>query len=305
VARRNTRLLRKLPWGLRHAMPRLGFQRRRDGSFVFFPGPFSVTGAYAVPDDALEATAQAARLYRKRSQSLYALVIAVCVLPAAYFARALSIEISAAFDADRAAIETALRLAGLLLGLLACFILSRLRRQIFARRHLQDFAYLPDEARAVLFRPRRAYGPTDLRGAALGIATLAIAAWVLHLQGFQAAYAEAGRWALVVEAEILALVALGVAYCGFLLIHAGRVRRPGVAHAQARERWAEMEVATGWQRRGQRPPGPRPLIWRLLLPDFGSGDAARALERLWVVIVWSLLLSIPLSLLVAYAAGKL
>jgi hypothetical protein len=286
-------------------MPRLGFQRRRDGSFVYFPGPFALRGAYALPDAALEAIARAAREHRKRNQSLLALVLAACLLLGAFSAYPLSVEISASFDADRAAVEKSLRLACLLAGLLAGFLLLRHRRRRFARRHLAGFAFLPEEPRAVLFRPRTVYTPLDLRLAGLGIAFLAVLGWLAHLRGFTAAYTEGGRWAVVVEAEIAVLLALLLGHCGFLLRHAGRLRRRRVAFADATERWAEMEIASGWQRRGEKPLGPRPLIWRVLLPDFGHGPLAGLAERAWIGLVWGTLLTTLGVLLVLGVEGKL
>lgn len=301
MARKNSQLLRKIPWVIRHAMPRLGFQRRRDGSFIYFPSRFSLTGAYEVPDAALAATAKAAHAQQRWWNGLYALAMAACVLLGALAARPASIEISATFDADRASIETALRLAGVLGGLLAVALLAALHHRIFARRHLRGFAFAPQERRAVLFRPRRSYGPRDLRRVGLGGSAAAVVAWGFHLRDFPAAYAEGGRWALVVEAQVLLLFALALGYCIFMLRFAGRVRRRRAVHADASEGWAQMEIATGNQRRGKkRTPEPRPLIWRFLFPDFGSGRAANKLELVWKFFAWPaflLLFGILLELL--------
>ncbi len=281
-------------------MPRLRFQRRRDGSFVYFPSPFSVTGAYEVPDEALADTVRAAHAWRRRAVTFYTLTMAFCILGGALAARPLSIEISATFDADRATIETALRLAGLLMALLSGALLSVLGRRSFAHRHLPGFKFAANEPRAVLFRPRVVYGAGHLRATALAAIAAALTFWGIRLYRFPAAYAEGKSWAYVVEAEVACLVMLAVAYCVFMLVHARRLRRRRARHADASEIWAEMDVASGWQkRRRERKPGPRPLIWRILLPDFGSGMLANRLERAWTGLVWSVLF---LTLLIAWLA---
>lgn len=282
-------------------MPRLRFQRRRDGSFVYFPGAFSVTGAYEVPDDALADTARAAHDWRRWGITLYTLTLAFWILGGALVARPLSIEFSAAFDADRATIETALRLAGLLAALLLVALLSEVRRRRFQRRHLRGFAYAADERRAVLFRPRVVYGASDVRGTALGMIAAVLVFWGVRLYRFPAAYAEGKSWAVVVEAEVACLVMLAVAYCVFMVRHARRLRRRRAKHADASEIWAEMDIASGWQkRRRKRKAGPRPLIWRILLPEFGYSRAANKLEVIWMIVVWPLALLFFAVLLEVY-----
>lgn len=286
-------------------MPRLRFQRRRDGSFVYFPSPFSVTGAYEVPDDALADTARAAHAWRRYATTLYTLTLAFWILFGSFAARPLSIEISATFDADRATIETALRLASLLAAILSAGLLSHFRRHRFARRHLQGFVFAADERRAVLFRPRVVYGAGDLRLTAMGAIVAALTFWGIRLYRFPAAYAEGKSWALLVEAEVACLVMFAIAYCIFMLRHARRLRGRRAKHADASEIWAEMDIASGWQkRRRKRKPGPRPLIWRILLPDFGSSGAAGKLEMVWMIIVWPIALLL-LGLFLELYLGRL
>lgn len=274
-------------------MPRLRFQRRRDGGFVYFPNPFSVIGAYEVPDAALADTARAAFAWRRRARTLYTLTMVFWILLGWLSARPLSIEISAAFDADRATIETALRLAGLHAALLSVALLSWLRRRHFARRHLQGFVFAAKEQRAVLFRPRPVYGAGHLRLTALCAMTAALTFWGIRLYHFPAAYTEGKTWAFVVEAEVAGLIMFAVAYSFFMLRHADRLRRRRSKQADASEIWAEMEIASGWQKRSRkRKPGPRALVWRILFPDFGPIYAAGKLEAAWMLVVW------PLAILV-------
>ena len=288
------RAMRAIPWVVRRAMPRLGFQRRSDGSFVYFPGLLSLSGSYEVPAEHLGAVARAAYRQRRTTRSLSAVAMAACILLGWAASRPLSIEIMIALDADRATIEEALRLGMLCFGLLAVAVIGRFRQQRFVHRHLREFRFAPTERRAVVFRPGPRVGAGGLRLTGLAGIVLAIALWGFHIRAFTEAYAEAGAWALLVEAQILLLLIPVVAYCIFIIRNAERVPGNKVAGADARERWAQIAVGSRLQKRGgEKGPkeAPSALVWRVLFPDFGSGPLARRVEAMWILVVWGVAIS--------------
>lgn len=288
------RAMRAIPWIIRRAMPRLGFQRRSDGSFVYFPGLLSLSGAYEVPAEHLGAVAGAAYRQRRTTRSLSAIAMAACILLGWFVSRPLSIEIMIALDADRASIEKALRLGMLCLGLLAVAITGRCRSRWFAQRHLSGLRFAQKERRAVVFRPGPRVGAGGLRLTGLAGIVLATALWWFHIRGFAEAYAEGGAWALLVEAQILLLVMPAFAYCIFIIRNAERLPGKKVAGADARERWAQIAVGSELQARGRKGDprdAPRALVWRILFPDFGSGPVASRVTAMWMLVVWGVVIS--------------
>ena len=285
-------------------MPRLGFQQRKRGRFVFFPSPFSFTGAYEIPNAELPAIARAVFDQHRRSVVLYAMILAACLLLPWLAWRFLPFADLGGTE-ERAVVRKALQLGGICLGLAVVALVAQLRRRNFARRHLAGFSFAPQEVRAVFFRPGSADEAGRIRTVAVALIIIGLGAWALRSPQMIAAWTAGSAWRLIVEVEIVLILSLVVGYCGYLARYATKVRRKRVRHADATEVWAEpeFEVAPGHVMPKETPP--RPLIWRVLSPDFGSGSLASWLEKVWTRMVWGILLIAVLTVWLLYETGKL